>query len=84
MSILPKYNFTDTDGSTHANLTAGQIHRQFLPWRSEQWVKRGLESGARSVAELVAAAELRLSIGIKAAKRGSLNSPMRAKRLDDK
>ena len=77
MSILPKYDFNAPDGSTHLDLTAGEIHRQFVPFRSYQWVQRGLQAGARSVIELVNAAELRLANGVKAARAGSLNSPVR-------
>lgn len=75
MSIMPKYAFTH--GGTTQTLTAGEVHRLYVPHRSYQWVQRGLQAGAGSVLELVNAAEARLARGAKAAMAGSRNSPVR-------
>ena len=74
MSILPTYDFNAPDGSTHLALSAGEVHRQFVPHRSLQWVQRGLKEGARSVFELVNAAEARRRKGLVASRKGTLNS----------
>ena len=81
MTIQPTYDFNAPDGSTHLALTAGEVHRQFVPWRSLQWVKRGLQSGARSVPELQQHADARNRLATTAKLRGSMNSPHRRTEL---
>lgn len=81
MSIQPKYDFNAPDGSTHLDLTAGEVHRLFVPWRSLQWVKRGLEAGARDVPALQAAADARNRLADRAKLAGSRNSPHRRREL---
>lgn len=81
MTIQPKYDFNAPDGSTHLDLTAGEVHRQFVPWRSLQWVKRGLEAGARDVPALQAAADARNRLAVGAKLAGSRNSPHRRREL---
>lgn len=73
-----KYNFTDITGTERA-MTLTEIHRGSFPKRSRQWVKAGLDDGARDVLSMVRAGDVRIAQGLHKAKMAAKKNPFSRK-----